>query len=248
MGEPVGRKTKLFGISSKTEPSRGNKPGPLFVTVRKAAELSSLHPHTLRKMADQNQISSFTTPSGHRRFNIKDLEKYCGIANPTDIKTTNEKRNYLYARVSSRKQLGDLSRQIDYLRSRNKKYATYTVVKDCASGINFKRAGLLTILDSCVLRNIGDVVVAHKDRLSRFGFDLIKVFIEKCGGKLIVTDKAENKSSEQELADDLLTIVHIFSCRQMGKRRYVRKGTTETKDAEGAKNNDEVAASENTSN
>jgi predicted site-specific integrase-resolvase len=123
--------------------------------------------------------------------------------------------------------MDDLTRQIEFLRSTNTEYSTYNLVTDCASGINFERKGLSSILDSCLLRNIGEVVVAHKDRLARFGFDLIKLLIEKSGGKLTVVNQETDKSSEQELADDLLSIIHIFSCRQMGKRRYNKQRNIE---------------------
>jgi predicted site-specific integrase-resolvase len=128
------------------------------------------------------------------------------------------KKNFLYARVSSKKQMDDLSRQLEYIKSRNSdKYATYESVSDITSGINFNRKGLTTILDACLYGNLGEVVIAHRDRLCRFGFDFIKLIIEKRGGKIVVLDDDKNKSSEQELAEDLLSIIHIYSCRQMGR-------------------------------
>jgi hypothetical protein len=70
---------------------------------------------------------------------------------------------------------------------------------------------------------IGELVVAHRDRLCRFGFELIEYIVEKSGGKITVLEHDSNKSSEQELAEDLLSIVHVFSCRQMGKRTYTNR-------------------------
>jgi predicted site-specific integrase-resolvase len=80
-------------------------------------------------------------------------------------------------------------------------------------------------LDSCLQGTIGEVIIAHRDRLSRFGFDLINLLVDKSGGKITVLDDEKDKSSEQELAEDLLSIIHIFSCRQMGKRAYTAKRT-----------------------
>jgi predicted site-specific integrase-resolvase len=119
--------------------------------------------------------------------------------------------------------MDDLVRQINYVQSRNPEYTTYRTLSDIGSGINFTRKGLQTILDTCLQGTIGEVVVAHRDRLSRFGFDLIKCFIIKAGGKLTVLDDDGNKSTEQELAEDLLSIIHIYSCKQMGKRSYKTK-------------------------
>jgi len=201
-----------------------------FLTIKETAEYSGLHPNTLRKLADQQKIMCYKTPSGQRRFNKEDLAKMCAINNTNQIESSVIKTNILYARVSSKKQMDDLDRQIEYLKNRKSEYATYTIIKDCASGINFKRPGLLQILDLSIQRNIGEIIVAHKDRLARFGFELLKIFIEKNGGSLKIIDEEEHKSSEQELADDLLSIVHIYSCRQMGKRRYKgrTKNTTES--------------------
>jgi predicted site-specific integrase-resolvase len=114
----------------------------------------------------------------------------------------------------------DLSRQVEHIK--RPEFTDYILIQDIGSGINFKRKGLQTILESCLRNTIGEVVVAHKDRLSRFGFDLIESIVNKAGGKITLLDVPENKSSEQELADDLLSIVHIFSCRQMGKRSCKR--------------------------
>jgi predicted site-specific integrase-resolvase len=132
-----------------------------------------------------------------------------------------KKKNFLYARVSTRKQMDDLSRQVEYLQ--RPKYAQYDVIQDIGSGINFKRKGLEAILDACIQGVIGEVVVAHRDRLSRFGFDLIELIITKAGGKITVLDTEKNQSSEQDLSNDLLSIIHIFNCRQMGKRSYSTK-------------------------
>lgn len=199
-----------------------------FLTIKETAEFTGLHPNTLRKWADQKKIICYKTPAGQRRFNKVDLEKMCAINNINSVESSVKKTNILYARVSSKKQLDDLDRQIEYLKNRRSEYATYNIIKDCASGINFKRSGLLQILDLCTQRNIGEVVVAHKDRLARFGFELLKIFIEKNGGSIKIIDEEEHKSSEQELADDLLSIVHIYSCRQMGKRRYSEKKSNTT--------------------
>jgi predicted site-specific integrase-resolvase len=125
--------------------------------------------------------------------------------------------------------MDDLSRQLTYIQSKDLKYITYTSLSDIGSGINFKRKGLQTILDSCLQRVIGEVIIAHRDRLSRFGFELIKCFITKAGGTIKVLDDDGHKSTEQELAEDLLSIVHIYSCKQMGKRSYKSTITKESK-------------------
>jgi predicted site-specific integrase-resolvase len=201
-----------------------------FISIREASRISGIEPQTLRKMADTKKIGCFKTPSGQRKFNLFDLQKMFNNNSTNSQDEKNTKNNYLYTRVSSKKQLDDLLRQNEFIRNYSIEYASYTLISDIASGINFKRKGIETILESCMQRTIGEVVVAHKDRLSRFGYDLFKLIIEKSGGKITVINSDENKSSEQELAEDLLSIVHIFSCRQMGKRKYKRNDNENNKD------------------
>ena len=179
---------------------------------------------TIRKYGDQAKIKCYKTPSGHRRFNKQDLERLCGCTHDDNQVPKIEKKNFIYTRVSSKNQLDDLSRQVAYIEQRRtpEEYASFTTLKDIASGIDFKRKGLQTILDACLQGTIGEVVIAHRDRLSRFGFELIEIIVDKAGGKITILDDEQNQSaanSEQELAEDLLSIIHIYSCRQMGTRR-----------------------------
>jgi len=198
-----------------------------FVSLREAIEITGIGEQTLRKYVDQNRIDSYKTPSGHRKFDKSYLEKMCNSL-PNDKKIQKDKRqNYIYARVSSKKQSDDLNRQIEFIKTKRPEYSSYNLITDIASGINFKRKGLLSILDSAIQNNIGEVVVAHRDRLSRFGFDLINIVVTKGGGKITVIDDERNKSTEQELSEDLLSIIHIYSCRQMGRRKY--KSETDSK-------------------
>lgn len=198
-----------------------------FVGVTEAARICGMHPHTLRKYANEGKIKGYKTPSGQTKFNRSYLEEMCKCVPDIEKVPTIEKTNYIYTRVSSKKQMDDLERQVDFIRTRRTEYNTYTTLSDVASGINFKRKGLETILDSCIQGTIGELVIAHRDRLCRFGFELIRLFVEKSGGKITVLDDERNKSSEQELSEDLLSIIHIYSCRQMGKRSYKNKQANE---------------------
>jgi predicted site-specific integrase-resolvase len=196
-----------------------------FISTSEATRITGLHPHTLRKFADNSQVQCYKTPSGQRKYHRESLEKFCNPVLSSPPIPVNEKINYIYSRVSSKKQMDDLSRQVEYLQQRRPEYSSYVSITDVASGINFKRKGLQSILDSCLQRTIGELVVAHRDRLCRFGFELIQSIVEKSGGKITVIDNETNKSTEQELAEDLLSIVHIYSCKQMGKRSYSNRVT-----------------------
>jgi len=185
-----------------------------YISIGEATVLSGLCAQTLRKLADQKKIISYKTITGQRKFDKSNIIQMCSNVSPVFERKDPTKINYIYTRVSSRKQYDDLERQIEFIKSQKPEYNTsYKLISDIGSGINFKRQGLITILDSCLQNNIGEVVIAHKDRLSRFGFDLIKLIIEKAGGKITIINDEQNKSTEQELAEDLLSIIHIYSCR-----------------------------------
>jgi predicted site-specific integrase-resolvase len=102
------------------------------------------------------------------------------------------------------------------------KFPDAEIVQDVGSGLNFKRKGIETILERILLGHKLTIIISHRDRLCRFGFDVFKFLIEKNGGKILVLDKLES-SPEQELTTDLLSILHIFSCRMHGLRRYTKQ-------------------------
>jgi putative resolvase len=120
-------------------------------------------------------------------------------------------------------------------------------IQDIGSGLNWKRKGFMEILDGVYEKTISEVVVFHKDRLCRFGFELVEFIMEKAGTKLLVHDKIETTtetneksttkytSPEQELAEDLLSIVTVFVARNNGKRsngykKRAKKSKMEPKD------------------
>ena len=156
-----------------------------YISISKAKLELGVSESTVRRMVDKKIINSYRTECGTRRVDKESIQKY--IRSHSDIQaedTRGEIQNFKYARVSSRCQLDDLNRQIDFLN--RPEYSTYTCVQDIASGINFKRKGLCSILESAIQGTIGEVVVAHKDRLCRFGFDLIEFIVSKGGGKITI--------------------------------------------------------------
>jgi predicted site-specific integrase-resolvase len=179
-----------------------------YIVCRKAAKILGVHPNTLRKWADAGKIKHIRSASGQRRYDVDDF-----------LGKQKESKTICYCRVSSYKQKDDLQRQIEFMR---RKYPNATIVKDIGSGINFKRKGLFSILESAINGNKFEVVVAYRDRLARFGIDLIRWIIEQSGGKLVVLNQI-NLSPEAELTQDLLTILHVFSCRMHGLRSYKNK-------------------------
>lgn len=102
------------------------------------------------------------------------------------------------------------------------RFPDHEVVTDVGSGINWKRPGLLSILERAQRGTVRQVVVASRDRLCRFAFELVEHVLKTGGAELLVLE-SDDQSPEQELSDDLMSIVQVFCCRRNGKRRYTRK-------------------------
>jgi excisionase family DNA binding protein len=177
-----------------------------YLSTREVCKTLSITPTTLRAWADAGRIDYIRTPTNQRKYNLDSLK----------LEPLVVKRKICYCRVSSRKQTDDLQRQAEYLTT---KFPNHELITDIGSGLNFKRKGLQTLLESICKGEIGQLVVAHKDRLSRFGFELIRWLVEFYDGELLVLDRSEG-SAEQELTRDLLSILHVFSCRLHGLRKY----------------------------
>lgn len=98
-------------------------------------------------------------------------------------------------------------------------YPEAIIIRDIGSGINYNRKGIKAILELLLRGDRVSLVVAHRDRLARFGTELFEFLLKSNGGELLVLSD-EEKSSEQKLTEDLLTILHVFSCRMHGSRKY----------------------------
>lgn len=192
-----------------------------YIVTRKAAKILGVHPNTLRKWAKEGKIKYIKSASGQRRYNVDDY-----LGKNTKAETI------CYCRVSSYKQKDDLRRQIEFMQT---KFPDAKIIKDIGSGINFKRKGLKTILESASEGNKLKIVVAYKDRLARFGFELIQWLIERSGGEVVVLNRVD-LSPETELTQDLLTILHVFSCRMHGLRSYKNKIAKAFSDEEAEEN------------
>jgi predicted site-specific integrase-resolvase len=180
----------------------------IYVTSKEASKLLGLHPNTLRHYADNGTIETYRTKSGQRRYNV---EAYLGLQKQSST--------ICYCRVSSPKQREDLKRQVQFMREL---YPEAEVIKDIGSGLNYKRKGLKTLLGRAMRGEQLEIVVAHKDRLARFGFELIEWIIQQSSGRIVVL-KQTNLSPEQELTNDLLSILHVFSCRMHELRNYKKQ-------------------------
>lgn len=174
--------------------------------LREAIQETGLSDKTLRKYADDGHIRSKRTPTGQRLF---DVESW--------VNGERAERVICYARVSSQKQRHDLTRQVEALRATHQEAE---LVQDVGSGLNFKRKWLRAILERSMRGEKLTVVVAHRDRLCRFGFELVSWVLQQNDGKVVVLSEASNLRPTQELTQDLLSVLGVFAARMHGLRKY----------------------------
>ncbi len=172
-------------------------------------------PQTLRNWDKRGELKpAHVSQGGTRYYSEEQRNQFLGIAGRKKPKRI----TIGYCRVSSNKQKDDLERQIEnvktYMIARGYQF---DIIQDIGSGINYKKKGLSQLIDKITNGEIDKVVILYKDRLIRFGYELIEKLCNKYGTEIEIIDNTE-KTEEQELVEDLIQIVTVFSCRLQGKR------------------------------
>jgi len=173
-----------------------------YVKPNEAANTLGVCLRTLRRWEAEGKISTVKTPSGQRRYEI---EKFIKKESEPD----GGRATVVYARVSTRPQKADLDRQVERLSAI---YPGAEVVKEVGGGLNLRRKGLIALLGRVLRGDIAIIVVAHKDRLARFGFDIIEWLCEQFDCKIVVLNQI-SLSPHAELVQDIVAILHSFSSR-----------------------------------
>ncbi len=170
---------------------------------------------TLRNWDKNGSLKpSHITDGGTRYYSQEQLNHFLGIKGIV----TNTKKIIGYCRVSSNKQKDDLERQIENVKTYMiAKGYSFDVITDIGSGINYNKKGLNQLIDMITNSEVEKIVILYKDRLLRFGFEIIENLCTKYGTTIEIIDNTE-KTEEQELVEDLIQIVTVFSCRLQGKR------------------------------
>ena len=182
----------------------------IYVPRRKVIETLGIHYQTVVNLVKRKEIDIIKIGSKYG-YN---LNKYIEDNNIT-IK---QKKLICYCRVSSQKQKEDLERQINVMKE---KYPNHLIISDIGSGLNFKRKGLLDIINMAIKNEINEVVIAYKDRLARFGYDLIEIILkEHSNANIIILNKTEEKTTEQELTEDIISIMNVYVAKINGLRKY----------------------------
>lgn len=190
--------------------------GSKLFNTSQACQLLGVSQSTIRSWADDGKIKSLRTAGGHRRYDVNDFNSKEHLPQPNVIdnlkikerEETSKAEGAIYCRVSSHKQQDDLRRQI---KSMQQAFPNYRVYQDICSGLKYKRKGLTRLLVDLEKGHIKNVVVAHRDRLARFGVELIEWFITRAGARLVILDHSV-LSPNEELTSDLMAIVYVFRC------------------------------------
>ena len=179
-----------------------------YISPKDAQERYGFHTKTLGRWALAGKIEAIRSPGGHYRYSVESLER---------ISLAEDRREIvLYCRVSTASQKDDQQAQADYL---SRSYPQQRVIHEIGSGMNMKRKRFLEIMDRVARKEIKRIVVAHKDRLARFGFDFIEWYCNRYECEIEVLNHTY-KTPHQELVDDFMAIMHCFSSKLYFLRRY----------------------------
>ncbi len=185
-----------------------------LVSIGEASKALGVSITTLRRWEAEGKLVAEHTAGGHRRYDLAKLrpEWFHGM-------DTVNRRTIAYARVSSHDQKDDLERQKQVLELYCARQGwTFEVIADLGSGMNYHKKGLKRLLDAMVEGRIGRLVITHKDRLLRFGAELVFAICEAKNVEVVILNQGEDTTFEEDLAKDVLEIITVFSARLYGSR------------------------------
>jgi predicted site-specific integrase-resolvase len=185
-----------------------------MVSIHEAAEFLGVAVQTLRRWEREGKLVAHErTPGGRRRYDLARLR-------PEQFHSRDAgRRTVAYARVSSHDQKDDLERQKQVLELYCARQGwTFEVVADLGSGMDYHKKGLKRLLEAIIDGQIGRLVLTHKDRLLRFGAELVFAICEAKGVEVVILNQGEDTTFEEDLAKDVLEIITVFSARLYGSR------------------------------
>jgi predicted site-specific integrase-resolvase len=192
-----------------------------FVKIGEAAKILGVNPQTLRRWEEGGVIEpAKRTPKGTRLYSLQELLGVNDLAYPT----------IAYARVSSSDQKEDLERQqVSVLEAFCNKngWKPTEIIRDLGSGMNYNKKGLLRLLELMVRGQMSRLVITHKDRLLRFGAEIVFRICELKGIEVVIINKGEQPSFEEELTHDVMEIMTVFCAKLYGRRSHKSKKMAE---------------------
>ena len=191
-----------------------------LLNMKEAMDYLNVSKITLQRWDNSGKLKAIRTSGGHRRYKLSDLEKFIGECH-AEGKETDDVIVATYARcsTSNQKQHGDIDRQSQRLSEycAKKKYKVEYIIKDMGSGINDKRKGFVKLCKLITDKKINKVVIEHKDRLTRFQYNLIEFFFNSYGVDIELADKKEY-TEQEELVNDMMMLIASFSGRLYSAR------------------------------
>jgi len=190
-----------------------------LLSVAEAAELLGVSSNTLRRWEREGKrIPDERTEGNQRRYRLSSIR-------PEMVRSNDRKRRTIaYARVSSHDQKEDLDRQRKMLEMFCSAHGwQFEVISDLGSGMNYHKKGLRKLLEAILSGQIGRLVITHKDRLLRFGAELVFSICEARNVEVLIMNQGEDTTFEEDLAKDVLEIVTVFSARLYGSRSHKNK-------------------------
>ena len=180
------------------------------------AELLGVSVKTLQRWDRDGILKANRTPTDRRYYTYDQYLQFKGIQTENDIRDT-----VIYARVSTRNQKDDLQNQVEFLKQfcNAKGIIVNQCIEDFGSGLNYNRKKWNKLLDEVMENKIKTIVISNKDRFIRFGYDWFEKFCEKFNTNIIIVNN-ETLSPNEELVQDIISILHVFSCRLYGLRKY----------------------------
>jgi predicted site-specific integrase-resolvase len=183
-----------------------------LLAIGEAAKVLGVSISTLRRWEKEGKLIPESTTSKHRRYDLAKLK-------PETFHQEDKRKTVAYARVSSHDQKADLERQKQVLELYCAKQGwTFEIVSDLGSGMNYQKKGLKRLLNAIIDDKIGRLVLTHKDRLLRFGAELVFAICEIKSVQIIILNQGEDSTFEEDLAKDVLEIITVFSARLYGSR------------------------------
>ncbi|EFA68991.1 IS607 family transposase [Cylindrospermopsis raciborskii] len=193
----------------------------MTISIGDTAKELGVSVKTVRRWADSGKLRFERSPSGHRRFYLADIKRIT----PRDFNQLEDRVTINYARVSSSDQKEDLTRQIHFLEAFSGANGwQIETIYDLGSGLNYNKKGLQKLLKRIMQGDVGRLVLTHKDRLLRFGSELVFAMCEEYETEVVIINKStEETTFEQELVTDMIELITVFSARLYGSRSRKNK-------------------------
>jgi hypothetical protein len=187
-----------------------------MISIGDAAKKLGVSVKTVRRWADAGKLRFERSPSGHRRFYLPDITRIT----PRDFNQLEDRITINYARVSSNDQKEDLTRQRQVLEAFSRaKGWQFETISDLGSGLNYNKKGLQKLLKRIMQGDVGRLVLTHKDRLLRFGSEIVFTMCEEFETQVVIINKSiEETTCEQELVTDMIELITVFSARLYGSQ------------------------------